>query len=184
MSQHDRLQKIQAKQSRTRQQVGRRCDEQHPSVSQAGPASGGFKGRRGCWLATQRINKQARPQLIEARKDVSACANIPEPICRRLYAARSGQSNPMTHARDDVLLLAFAHVLKQIRHGCGLSQEQLALRANVDRTFVGKLESGKHQPSLAVLFKLADASSVEPDELVRRVRERANVVTDTKSNQS
>lgn len=90
----------------------------------------------------------------------------------------------MTHARDDVLLLAFAQVLKQVRQNCGFSQEQLALRANVDRTFVGKLESGKHQPSLAVLFKLAEASSVEPDELVRRVRERANVVTDTNLDQS
>lgn len=89
----------------------------------------------------------------------------------------------MTHARDDVLLLAFAQVLKQVRQGCGFSQEQLALRANVDRTFVGKLESGKHQPSLAVLFKLAEASSVEPDELVRRVRERANVVTNTNLDQ-
>lgn len=82
----------------------------------------------------------------------------------------------MTHARDDVLLLAFAHVLKQVRQGCGFSQEQLALRANVDRTFVGKLESGKHQPSLAVLFKLAEASSLQPDHLVRLVHERVNDV--------
>jgi transcriptional regulator with XRE-family HTH domain len=78
----------------------------------------------------------------------------------------------MTQARDEALLAAFASVLKDIRKNCGLSQEQLALRAGVDRTFVGKLESGKNQPSLAVLFKLAHASSVNPEDFVKLIRSR------------
>ncbi|MEH3085456.1 MAG: helix-turn-helix transcriptional regulator [Xylophilus ampelinus] len=86
----------------------------------------------------------------------------------------------MTQARDEALLAAFASVLKDIRRDCGFSQEQLALRAGVDRTFVGKLESGRNQPSLAVLFKLADASSVEPEEFVRLIRSRIETAKATK----
>lgn len=85
----------------------------------------------------------------------------------------------MTQARDEALLAAFASVLKDIRRDCGLSQEQMALRAGVDRTFVGKLESGRNQPSLAVLFKLAQASSVEPEEFVRMICSRIGAVKRT-----
>lgn len=77
----------------------------------------------------------------------------------------------MTRARDESLMHAFAGVLRAARLQCGLSQEELALRASVDRTFVGKLESGRHQPSLAVVFKLADAVGIAPEDLVRRVRQ-------------
>lgn len=77
----------------------------------------------------------------------------------------------MTRVRDDALLQAFAAVLRHLRHELGLSQEQLALRANVDRTFVGKLESGRHQPSLAVVFKLAEAAGTTPEQLIARVQQ-------------
>ena len=75
----------------------------------------------------------------------------------------------MTRARDDVLLEAFANVLRSLRSELGISQEQLALRANVDRTFVGKLESARHQPSLAVVFKLSQALGKSPEQLVALV---------------
>lgn len=65
---------------------------------------------------------------------------------------------------------AFAGVLRAARLQRGFSQEELAVRASVDRTFVGKLESGRHQPSLAVVFKLADAVGLAPEDLVRMVR--------------
>lgn len=78
----------------------------------------------------------------------------------------------MTRVRDESFLQAFAHVLRAVRLERGFSQEQLAARASVDRTFVGKLESGRHQPSLAVVFKLADAIGLAPEELVRMVRQR------------
>lgn len=77
----------------------------------------------------------------------------------------------MTRVRDDALLQAFAAVLRELRNELGLSQEQLALRASVDRTFVGKLESGRHQPSLAVVFKLAQAAGTTPVELMARVQQ-------------
>ena len=80
----------------------------------------------------------------------------------------------MTRARDDVLLEAFANVLRSLRSELGISQEQLALRANVDRTFVGKLESARHQPSLGVVFKLSQALGKSPDQLVALVYANQN----------
>jgi transcriptional regulator with XRE-family HTH domain len=78
-------------------------------------------------------------------------------------------SQPMTRVRDDALVQAFAAVLRDLRQELGISQEQLALRSSVDRTFVGKLESGKHQPSLAVVFSLAQGIGTTPSELVTLV---------------
>lgn len=75
----------------------------------------------------------------------------------------------MARVRDDILLKAFANVLRSLRNELGISQEQLALRANVDRTFVGKLESARHQPSLAVVFKLSQALGKSPEALIALV---------------
>ena len=67
---------------------------------------------------------------------------------------------------------AFGEVVAEYRHRLHLSQEKLALKAELDRTFVGKLEKGRHSPSLTSILKLATALEVGPDELVREVRRR------------
>ncbi|MBN8490408.1 MAG: helix-turn-helix transcriptional regulator [Burkholderiales bacterium] len=72
----------------------------------------------------------------------------------------------MTRTRDDALLSAFAAVLRRLRGDLGISQEKLALKAGIDRTFLGKLETKKHQPSLAVLFAIAAAAEIAPSQLV------------------
>jgi transcriptional regulator with XRE-family HTH domain len=53
------------------------------------------------------------------------------------------------------------------RSQAGLSQEALALRADVNRTCVAKLELAGNQPSLSVLLSLADALGVELPALIR-----------------
>lgn len=85
----------------------------------------------------------------------------------------------MTRVRDDILLEAFANVLRSLRRELGISQEQLALRANVDRTFVGKLESARHQPSLAVVFKLSQALGKTPEQLIALVRANQDSIEQT-----
>ena len=50
----------------------------------------------------------------------------------------------------------------------GLSQESLALEADVDRTFISLLERGMRQPTLETLFKLAAVLEVAPATLVAR----------------
>lgn len=75
-------------------------------------------------------------------------------------------------AKADQLALAFGRVLRERRLAAGLSQEKLALEAEVDRTFVSLLERGGRQPTLTTLWRLAAALGVTPRELVAGV-ERA-----------
>ncbi len=64
---------------------------------------------------------------------------------------------------------AFAKALKELRQAKGLSQEALALEADLDRTYISLLERGLRQPSLTTIFLLAKVLSCKPSELVARV---------------
>jgi transcriptional regulator with XRE-family HTH domain len=61
-----------------------------------------------------------------------------------------------------------ARNLQRIRRAQGLSQEALADRARVHQTYLSGLESGKRNPSLTVLSRLADALDVDVSELLAR----------------
>jgi transcriptional regulator with XRE-family HTH domain len=61
---------------------------------------------------------------------------------------------------------AFAANLRRFRHAKGVSQEDLAYEADVNRTYVSKLEKGVSYPGLEIIAKLANALGVEPAELL------------------
>ncbi len=63
---------------------------------------------------------------------------------------------------------AFGRVLREYRLKLSLSQEDLALEAGIDRTFVSLLERGKRQPTLETLFRIAKVLRVSPAILVAR----------------
>jgi transcriptional regulator with XRE-family HTH domain len=63
----------------------------------------------------------------------------------------------------------FGKVLREQRNARGISQEALALSANVDRTFVSQMERGIRQPTLTTLCKLSTALEIQPSTLVARV---------------
>jgi len=56
---------------------------------------------------------------------------------------------------------------KAIREARRLSQEALALEAEVDRTYVSQIERGVCNPSLRVLFQIARTLDVQVGELLR-----------------
>lgn len=66
----------------------------------------------------------------------------------------------------DQIAKTFGQVLRQQRAAAGISQEALALAAQVDRTFVSQMERGIRQPTLTTLYKLATALQVTPSSLV------------------
>ena len=74
--------------------------------------------------------------------------------------------------RDKVLLEAFASELKAQRGKKGYSQEELAHRAEINRTYIAKLELARNQPTLFVLFKLAKALQVDLPDLLRTTLDR------------
>jgi transcriptional regulator with XRE-family HTH domain len=61
----------------------------------------------------------------------------------------------------------FAANLRRLRHAKGLSQEDLAYEANVNRTYMSKIEKGGTWVGLEIIGKLARVLKVEPAELLR-----------------
>lgn len=61
----------------------------------------------------------------------------------------------------------FATNLRRLRQAKGISQEELAFTAGVNRTYVSRLEGGASYAGLEVIGKLAAVLEIEPAELLR-----------------
>lgn len=61
---------------------------------------------------------------------------------------------------------AFGAILRTARAGAGISQEELAERADIDRTYPSLLERGLRQPTLGKVIDIANAIGIEPAVLV------------------
>lgn len=61
---------------------------------------------------------------------------------------------------------SFAVVVRKHRQRIGLSQETLAERASIHRTYVGMLERGERTPTIDVAAQLAGALGLPLDALV------------------
>ncbi len=73
------------------------------------------------------------------------------------------------HKRVNEIPAVFGRILREERKRQAFSQEQLALRAEVDRTFVSQIERGLRQPTLTTLFKLSKVLKLRPSALVERM---------------
>ena len=62
-----------------------------------------------------------------------------------------------------------AHNLKRYRALRELSQEELAHRADIDRTYISSLERSQYAAGIDVLERLAVALDVAPFELLRPI---------------
>ena len=60
--------------------------------------------------------------------------------------------------------------LQQARRERGLSQEELAHRADVHQTYLSGVERGRRNPTVTVLHKIAAALDLDIEDLVRRPR--------------
>ncbi|MEX2317528.1 MAG: helix-turn-helix transcriptional regulator [Pirellulales bacterium] len=63
----------------------------------------------------------------------------------------------------------FGDVLKKAREAAGMTQEKLAWDAELDRTFISRLENNRMSPTLDTLFRLSDALGLPASTLVARV---------------
>ena len=61
----------------------------------------------------------------------------------------------------------FAANLRRYRHAAGLSQEELAHHADIDRTYVSALERCVYAAGIDVVERLAKVLGIEPYELLR-----------------
>jgi len=58
--------------------------------------------------------------------------------------------------------------LKAARDRAGLTQEELARKAHIGRVYLARLESGRYDPRVSIIVKLAKCLGVSTDELLRR----------------
>lgn len=68
---------------------------------------------------------------------------------------------------SDDILVRFAKRLKEIRTEMNLCQEDFADLCNVDRTYIGRLENSKRNPSLVILNRIANGLNMELSELLK-----------------
>jgi transcriptional regulator with XRE-family HTH domain len=73
---------------------------------------------------------------------------------------------------DPAPALAFGETIRGVRLELGLSQEELANSAQVERSHMGKIERGEHLPNLVLILRLAKALSVRPGLLVDRAADK------------
>ncbi|MGA3601242.1 helix-turn-helix domain-containing protein [Lysinibacillus agricola] len=64
---------------------------------------------------------------------------------------------------------AFGQVLRKYRTEAKLSQEQLALQCDLDRTYIGLLERAQRQPTITTIFIICDALKIKPHELIKEI---------------
>lgn len=73
----------------------------------------------------------------------------------------------MSDAKETKYLTAFGKRLAEIRRSRGLTQEQLAERANITALSIGYIEQGRRWPRIITLQKLAKCLGVPIAELFK-----------------
>ncbi|QUS38848.1 XRE family transcriptional regulator [Tardiphaga alba] len=71
--------------------------------------------------------------------------------------------------------VAFGKVLASLRQSARLSQEELAERADIHRTYVSQVERGLKSPTLIVLFRLASALETTPSRILKQVEAKVSL---------
>jgi transcriptional regulator with XRE-family HTH domain len=65
------------------------------------------------------------------------------------------------------ILISFGEKVREIRKEKGLSQEELAHKANLHRTYIGMIERAEKNITLVNIEKIANALEVDINELIQ-----------------
>lgn len=68
------------------------------------------------------------------------------------------------------LLTNFGKNLKEARNSKGISQEELALSLDFDRTYISMLERGKRNPSLFTVYKISHFLDIKISLLLANIK--------------
>jgi transcriptional regulator with XRE-family HTH domain len=71
---------------------------------------------------------------------------------------------------DEILI--FGELVKDFRNQRDLSQEKLAAKTGLDRTFISLIENGKRNPTLLTLLKISGAFGLAPSDLMLEFEKR------------
>jgi XRE family transcriptional regulator, regulator of sulfur utilization len=68
--------------------------------------------------------------------------------------------------KDLKLAAAFGSTVRRLRAPMGISQEALAMLADIDRAYMGGIERGTHVPSLDLVVRISTALGIPPEDVV------------------
>ena len=74
-------------------------------------------------------------------------------------------ARPSPQFAGDPVLVALGEAIRRVRTGAGLSQEALAVDADLDRSYMGGIERGEHNLTVMNVMKIADALKMPPSSL-------------------
>jgi transcriptional regulator with XRE-family HTH domain len=66
----------------------------------------------------------------------------------------------------------FGEELRRVRKAAQMTQEELAFRAELDRTYISLLERGSKSPTLTTFFRLCRVLDQQPDVFIAQIYER------------
>jgi ribosome-binding protein aMBF1 (putative translation factor) len=95
---------------------------------------------------------------------VAHAAGPPLIVCRRIVCFHLSKSDV---ASPKQVQLAFGRAVRKHRIAAGMSQEQLAYRADIHRTYVGDVERGERNIGLVNVERLASALGVKTSVLMK-----------------
>ena len=61
----------------------------------------------------------------------------------------------------ETIFITFGNRVREIRNDAGISQEELAFRAGIHRTYLGGIERGERNPSLKNIGRIAKALNID-----------------------
>ncbi|RAS89609.1 transcriptional regulator [Priestia endophytica] len=64
---------------------------------------------------------------------------------------------------------AFGVVIRNYRRELAISQEELALEAGLDRTYISLLERGKRRPTINTLFAISKVLGINPHTIILNI---------------
>lgn len=70
---------------------------------------------------------------------------------------------PITHKQ---ILEKFGQKMQKTRQAAGVTQEELAARLGMHRTYIGLIERGERNPTIRTLYKISKALKVSADKLL------------------
>ena len=77
--------------------------------------------------------------------------------------------------KDHAQLRKFGQIIRRRRNELGLSQEEFAHKAGMNRTYIGDIERGARNVALTNLVRLSAALNTTPSELLRGVQASMDV---------
>lgn len=67
------------------------------------------------------------------------------------------------------------HTIKQLRLEKSLSQEKLAEKAGLDRSYISEIERGIKAATVITIVKLAQGLDIKPSSLFRKIEDRIDL---------